>query len=58
MGVLLTAKDLKAGGVGKTGTIGAICHKNAANFFKHNKPSGPWAGRGGTAQISCRSNSL
>jgi hypothetical protein len=32
-GILLTAKGLKTGG---TGTIGAICHKNATNFFKHN----------------------
>jgi hypothetical protein len=28
---LLTAKGLWAGKVGKTGTIGAISHKNAAN---------------------------
>ena len=54
----MTAKDLKTGGVGKTGLIGAICHKNAANVFKHNKPSGPWAGRGGTAQLSRRSKNL
>ena len=33
-GILLTAKDLKTGGVGKTGPIGAICHKNATNFFQ------------------------
>jgi hypothetical protein len=34
------AKELKTGGVGKTGTTGAICHKNATNFFKHYKPVG------------------
>jgi hypothetical protein len=50
-GILLTAKELKTGEVG---TIGAICPKKATNFFKHYKPSGPWAGLGGTAQISCR----
>jgi hypothetical protein len=44
---LLTAKGLWAGKVGKTGTIGAISHKNAANVSMI-KPRG----RGGTAQIS------
>jgi hypothetical protein len=57
-GHFIDGKGLKAGEVGKTGTIGAICHKNATKFFKHNKPSGPWAGRGGTAQISYRSNGI
>jgi hypothetical protein len=36
--------------IGKTGTIGPYCCKNAANFSLI-QPSGPGAGRGGTAPL-------
>jgi hypothetical protein len=47
------ANDLLAGRAGKIGSIGAICRKNAANISMI-KPSGPWAGGGGTARLCFR----
>jgi hypothetical protein len=41
-GILLTAKDLKTGGVGKTGSIGAICYQNATNLCNQWAMGRPW----------------
>jgi hypothetical protein len=51
-------KELLAGAVGKTGTIGAICRKNAANFFiDPNDWAKGWPWRNSPAFLSVRNGS-